>query len=126
MTIRITQIAESHADAAQFVTLDGDRVVGWADILPAWPQATCHRGGLGMGVLPEYRRRGLGRRLLVAAIEKAWSKGMTRVELETRADKLAAIALYESVGFQREGMVRNAMRFDGKYYDCVSMGLLRE
>jgi len=76
-------------------------------------------------VLPAYRGQGIGRRLLEACIEKAWSKGMTRVDLETRADNAAAIALYEKVGFRREGLARNAMRFDGVYYDCVTMGLLR-
>jgi hypothetical protein len=42
----------------QFVALDlgrGDFVVGWADILAAWPHAMSHRGSLGMGILPEYR-----------------------------------------------------------------------
>ena len=114
------------SDASQFVALDADRVVGWADIFAAWPQATGHRGGLGMGVLPGYRRHGIGRRLLLAAIDKAWSKGMTRVDLETRADNDAAIALYEKVGFKREGRVRNGMRFGDQYYDCVLMGLVKE
>jgi RimJ/RimL family protein N-acetyltransferase len=114
------------SDAAQFVALDGERVVGWADIFAAWPQATSHRGNLGIGVLPAYRGQGIGRQLLDACIGKAWSKGMTRVDLETRADNERAIVLYEKLGFRREGIVRNGMRFDGVYYDCVLMGLLKD
>jgi hypothetical protein len=36
-------------DSVQFVALDGARVVGWADIFPAWPYAVSHCGTLGMG-----------------------------------------------------------------------------
>lgn len=73
-------------DAVQFVALDGERVVGWADIFPAWAHAMAHRGSLGIGVHPDYRSQGIGERLLVACIAKARTQGITRIELETRID----------------------------------------
>ena len=112
-------------DAIQFFALDAERVVGWADIFPAWAQAVAHCGSLGMGVHPLYRGQGLGERLLTACIEKAWVSGLTRVELEVRADNLPAIALYEKLGFQHEALKVQAMRFDGVYFDAVQMRLLR-
>jgi len=112
-------------DAVQFVALDGVRVVGWADIFPAWAHAVSHCGSLGMGVLPDYRRRGLGEALLRACITKAKVKGITRIELEARADNLSAIRLYEKLGFVHEALKRNAMRFDGVYFDSVQMSLLQ-
>ena len=115
-----------NSDAAQFVALDGDRVVGWADVFPHWPHATAHRGNLGIGVHPRYRGQGIGKRLLEACIAKAWAKGMTRIDLESRADNLTAIRLYERVGFEHEGVIRNAMRFDGVHYDAVRMGMIRK
>ena len=78
-----------------------------------------------MGVLPDYRRRGLGEALLRACIAKAKVKGITRVELEARADNVAAIRLYEKLGFVHEALKRNAMRFDGVYFDSVQMSLLQ-
>lgn len=111
-------------DVAQFVALDGVRVVGWADILPGWPHAIQHCGSLGMGVLPDYRRRGLGEALLRACIAKAKHKGITRIELAARADNVSAIRLYEKLGFLREALKRNGMRFDGVYFDTVQMSLL--
>jgi putative acetyltransferase len=111
-------------DAIQFVALDGKRVVGWADILSPWPDAISHRGTLGMGVLAEYRRQGIGESLLRACIEKAQSKGLTRIELETRADNLPSIRLYEKIGFVREAVKRKAMRFDDEYFDTIQMSLL--
>ncbi len=111
-------------DAVQFVALDADTVVGWADIFPAWADAVKHCGSLGMGVLAAYRGQGVGERLLRACLVKAPTQGMTRIELEARADNTRAIALYERVGFRHEAVKRNAMRFDGVYYDAAQMSIL--
>jgi putative acetyltransferase len=111
------------ADAAQFVAVDGDGVVGWADIFPAWAHAVAHTGTLGMGLLPAWRGQGLGRQLLLACIAKAGAKGITRVTLQARADNTAAIRLYEAVGFRHEARLRHAMRFDGVYFDAMQMSL---
>ncbi len=111
-------------DAVQFVALDGDRVVGWADIFPEWPYAIAHCGSLGMGVLPDYRHRGLGEALLRACIVKAKVKGITRIELAARADNVPAVRLYEKLGFIHEAVKRNGMRFDGVYFDTLQMSLL--
>jgi ribosomal protein S18 acetylase RimI-like enzyme len=111
-------------DAVQFVALDEGAVVGWADIFPAWADAVKHCGALGMGVLSSHRAQGIGERLLRACLVKARAKGITRVELEARADNGRAIKLYERVGFRHEAVKRNAMRFDGVYYDAVQMSIL--
>lgn len=108
-------------DVAQFVALDGLRVVGWADIVPGWAHAIAHCGTLGMGVLPDYRGRGIGESLLRACLAKARTRGITRVELAARADNARAIRLYERLGFVREGVKRGAMRYDGVDHDCLMM-----
>ena len=112
-------------DAIQFFALKEGEVVGWTDIFPGWAHAVSHCGSLGMGVHPNYRGQGLGRRLLTACIQKAWAKGLTRIELEARADNSHAIALYEKFNFKHEALKAKAMRFDGEYFDSVQMRLLR-
>jgi putative acetyltransferase len=114
------------SDAIQFFAVDQEVVVGWADIFPSWAHAVSHCGSLGMGIVATHRGQGLGTRLLQACIEKAWVKGITRIELEARADNTAAIALYEKLGFKHEAIKRNAMRFNGQYFNAVQMSLLRE
>ncbi len=105
----------------QLVALDRGKVIGWCDIRrDHWP-AHAHCGTLGMGLLPEYRGKGLGRRLMQAALAAAHDEGFVRVELAAHADNLRAIALYEKLGFQREGLTRYSVCIDGRFVDSLVM-----
>ncbi len=108
----------------QVVAVAGGDVVGWCDIR-RYPQPThAHCGTLGMGIIPGYREKGLGTRLIRAAIGQARDRGFHRVELHVHADNLRAIALYEKVGFVREGLARDAVRIDGRYIDSIGMAVV--
>jgi ribosomal protein S18 acetylase RimI-like enzyme len=107
----------------QYVAIGGDAVVGWCDVTPMERAAFAHRGVLGMGVVPEYRGRGVGRALVEATLAAARSKGLARIDLEVRADNTAAIGLYHAVGFAAEGVKRDALRVDGGRFDLVVMAL---
>lgn len=111
-------------DLCHFVALLGQDVVGWCDILPTHGEARSHLGVLGIGLVPQARGRGLGARLMRAAIAKAWSQGLTRIELTVRTDNHNARSLYERLGFEHEGVNRRAFRIDGQYFDCHAMALL--
>lgn len=55
-------------------------------------------------VVPQQRGRGLGRRLMLAAIDHARVRGADYMDLNTAESDVAARALYESLGFsEREG-----------------------
>lgn len=53
-----------------------------------------------VGVVPEHRRRGLGRSLVLKCLEGFRLARMKRVVLEVTATNLAAVDLYRSLGFQ--------------------------
>jgi RimJ/RimL family protein N-acetyltransferase len=108
----------------QFVALQGERVVGWCDVIRKTSDGFRHAGDLGMGLLPELRGRGLGRRLLERTLAAARASGIARVELEVYASNAAAIALYERCGFRHEGLRRRARLLDGVAEDVVEMALL--
>jgi ribosomal protein S18 acetylase RimI-like enzyme len=108
------------------VALDEGRVIGWCDVLPADRPALRHGGVLGMGLLPAYRGRGLGRRLMEETLQDARAAGLSRVELSVREDNARAIALYARLGFEVEGRKRHALLVDGVYHDLLLMALLLE
>ena len=41
-----------------------------------------------------------------------------------RADNLAAIKLYQNVGFVHEGVLRDAVFVDGAYFDSLAMAIV--
>jgi RimJ/RimL family protein N-acetyltransferase len=65
---------------------------------------------------PEHRGRGLGRRSLEALLQLAFGGlGLHRVWLHTLPDNTAAERLYQSVGFLREGLERDAVMANGGF-----------
>lgn len=77
-----------------------------------------------MGVLPAFRGKGLGERLIRATIGDAQAKGLVRIELNVHADNARATRLYERVGFVREGIGKDAVCIDGRYIDVIRMALV--
>jgi ribosomal protein S18 acetylase RimI-like enzyme len=100
-----------------------DKVVGFCDILPNPAPGFTHIARLGMGVLLEWRRHGIGRRLLEACLALAKNAHLEKVELEVFSDNIAAIRLYESFGFSREGVRVRSRKLDGRYQDLELMAL---
>jgi ribosomal protein S18 acetylase RimI-like enzyme len=122
--VRTFVISHISGDLPQFVALGNGDVIGWCDISPEALPGFTHCGRLGMGVRKEWRRKGAGRKLLKAALEKAGAKGIERIELEVYASNRAAIALYEQAGFLVEGIKRKGRKLDGTYDDVIFMAKL--
>lgn len=55
-------------------------------------------------VAPEFRRAGVGKALLVAAIDRARLDRKARVDLTTAKDNFSAQTLYESLGWKRDNV----------------------
>ena len=105
------------------MALDGGQVVGWCDVSRLERDGFRHCGRLGMGLLPAYRGRGIGRRLMESAVSRARETDLQRVELDVYASNGAAIALYEKLGFVHEGVKRKGRLLDGHYDDVILMAL---
>lgn len=82
-------------------------------------------GFLGMDVVAAHRRRGIGRALVQAAIDRARADGLGKLALHVFPHNEAAIGLYESFGFQREAYhPKEFVRKNGEAWDAISMGLV--
>ena len=82
-----------------------------------------HKGVLwGMFVRPDTRGTGLGRSLVARVIEHA-RQTVEEVRLTVVATNTAAVQLYESVGFERYGLERRALKVGDDYHDDVLMTL---
>jgi ribosomal protein S18 acetylase RimI-like enzyme len=108
----------------QLVADEDGRVVGWCDIRRETIPVYAHCGHLGMGLLPGYRGRGIGERLLVASIDAARAADFERIELSVYARNTRAIALYRKVGFVHEGTRVRGKKIDGEYDDVHVMAMM--
>lgn len=133
--IRLTDAPESEGALAfvrsnidsgnpQFVAEHNGQIIGWCDIVREDYEAEKHSGSLGMGIIPGWRERGIGRRLIEAALEAADAAEISRVELTVNADNERAIRLYENVGFVEEGRKRSARLLEGQFRDVLVMARL--
>jgi ribosomal protein S18 acetylase RimI-like enzyme len=108
----------------QLVALSGGEVIGWCDVTPKPRPIYAHSGVLGMGLLPPFRHQGIGKRLMTQALAAARAFGLQRVELTVRENNKNAIALYEKLCFEIEGVQRNAILVDGTYENLILMAVL--
>jgi ribosomal protein S18 acetylase RimI-like enzyme len=97
MAARVAELMEA-GELTALVAGDGDglavlrfRPSLWKQALDAYLEE--------LYVVPERRRRGLGRALMEAAIELARERGAGDMHLGTSEDDVAARGLYESLGF---------------------------
>jgi ribosomal protein S18 acetylase RimI-like enzyme len=105
------------------VAVSDGEVVGWCDIVPKPRPIYAHSGVLGMALLPEFRGQGLEDRLMRQNLDDAPAFGLQRVELTVRENNKNAIALYRIIGFEIEGLMRDAARVDGAYENVFLMAV---
>jgi len=73
-----------------------------AYLFTAWQYLDLHV--LKVAALPPFRRFGLGTKLMLVAEEHAREMGGETLTLEVRVSNIAAIGLYESLGYERKGV----------------------
>ena len=66
-----------------------------------------------------YRNRGIGRHLLAYLLERAQASGMGEAFLEVRPSNVAAIRLYQSMGFEQVGQRRGYYQASGGREDAA-------
>lgn len=85
-----------------------------------------HIGEVAIIVAKEHRGAGLGRALMVTAIDWARAVGLTRLTLGVFPGNAAAVGLYRSLGFVEEGLRRHQVLMPDGYRDVLAMSLLLE
>lgn len=73
---------------------------------------------------PSHRRMGLARMAVDAALSHARANAVHRVNLTVFLPNVAAIKLYQSLGFRPYGVEPEAVRLAGTFYDGQHMTLL--
>lgn len=70
-----------------------------------------HRGWINyLAILPEYRRRGYGTRLVQKAVTELEKLGCLKINLQVRRSNISVISFYRKLGFEEDDVVSLGMR----------------
>jgi L-amino acid N-acyltransferase YncA len=95
------------------------RIIGWATLDPAGGKPQPDLANVGVFVSPGYRRMGVGRSLLEAAIDIAASKGISKLASSIVPKNVPALLLHKTCGFRAVDVVRKAGLAGGLWQDAV-------
>ena len=104
------QELESNGMAHYLVERVGERIIAYAGVWLMVDEAHVTT----FAVLPAYRRRGLGGRLLVELLEMCRDLGASVLTLEVRLSNAAARGLYQQFGFRPVGVRPRYYSDDGE------------
>lgn len=77
-----------------------------------------HRASMGIAILKSYWGLGIGKALIRECIKWCEEKSLNQLELDVVTSNTAAIGLYESLGFEKSGRKKCALKYsDGSYLD---------
>lgn len=106
------------------VAEDGGHIVGTAALVRDPLGWSPHVGEVRLLVSPDRRGAGLGRDLLEAIFAIAHAHGATKLVAQMTPDQTGSVALFESLGFRGEAMLRDHVRDrSGQLHDLVILSL---
>jgi RimJ/RimL family protein N-acetyltransferase len=122
---RYVRSVRRHPDAVLLVAEVNGQIAGRLSLARDPHPSSGHVADFGLTVAAPYRRRGIGTALLSRADEWARRAGIRKLELHVFPHNEAAIALYEKVGYVREGYRVGHYRLpDGRFVDVILMAKL--
>lgn len=96
-----------HNESVIFVAFDDDnqQPVGFTQLYPKYSSVRLSKNWIlnDLYVAEDYRKQGIGEKLIKTAMDFAKTNGSTFVQLETAIDNFTAQHLYESIGFVKQG-----------------------
>jgi len=108
---------------ASLLAVKGDTLVGCGTLVRDPHSWSSHVGEIRMMVSQDICGQGVGRTLSQETFALALGEGLDNLSAQMTVDQQAAIALFESLGFKAEALLRDHVRdVDGKKHDIVVLG----
>ncbi len=110
-------------DIKSLLAIKDGKVVGCGTLVRDRHSWSPHVGGIRMVVPLDVRGQGVGRALSQETFAMALGEGLEKLAVQMTVDQQAAIALFESLGFKAEALLRDHVRdVDGRKHDIVVLG----
>lgn len=97
---RLALLGELRNDVAHYLVMEVDGVIcGYGGMWVLFEEAHVTN----VAIMPEYRGKGRGKRLMLAMMRHAVKRGAEKMTLEVREGNLVAQHLYQRLGFEQNG-----------------------
>jgi len=111
---KLALLGELRNDVAHYLVMEVDGViVGYGGMWLLFEEAHVTN----VAIMPDYRQKGRGRRLMLAMMQHADKRGAEKMTLEVREGNTVAQHLYQRLGFEQNG-------FRPGYYSDTGEGAL--
>ena len=98
---KMALFGELRNDVARYLVVVRDgKIIGYAGMWVLFDEAHVTN----VAILPEHRRKGYAKRLMLAMMECAFRLDASMMTLEVRAGNLGAQSLYQGLDFQQNGL----------------------
>lgn len=117
---------KNYADSENSVMLVGEKnneIAAVCSLTGFSRDRIAHRADMAISVEKAFWGQKIGRRMTEALIDFAKGSKLEVIELQVRCDNERAIALYESVGFEKIGSYKKFFKFGNAYADAYLMNL---
>jgi len=110
-------------DITSLLAVRAGKVVGCGTLVRDPHSWSPHVGEIRMVVSQDVRGQGVGRALSQQTFALALGSGLEKLSVQMTVDQQAAIALFESLGFKAEALLREHVRdVEGNKHDIVVLG----
>lgn len=120
------QIIKTDAETSRnlfLVAVVQNRIVGFSRCEGSQLKRFSHKIEVGVCVLEEFWGYGIGKQLLKQSISWADANRIKKISLSVLETNEKAIQLYQKLGFEIEGILKNdKILSDGNYYNTIIMG----
>ena len=107
-----------------FVAQDNDSLVGYLFAIGGQANRTKFSAYIVIGILNQYKGKGLGTKLFQQVEEWASNLNLRRLELTVITHNEAGLGLYKKMGYEIEGTKRNSLFINGEFVDEYYMSKL--
>ncbi len=122
--LRQIESLKKQANSTVLVAEDEHHLTGYMFAIGGSARRNSHAAYLVIGILPEYRGKGVGTQLFQQLEKWAAAQGISRLELTVVIENEAGLALYKKQGFEVEGTKRQSLKINGRLVDEYYMSKL--
>ncbi len=122
--MKLLERFEKQPNSIIHVAEDNDHLVGYLIAIGGTAKRTKHTAQLVIGILKDYRGKGIGTKLFNSVTQWAEKQGLSRLELTVVKDNIAGVELYKKCGFEIEGTKRKSLIINDKSFDEYYMSKL--